>query len=201
MKNLLKNTSIVLLVCIILSFAISENVFASSSNVVIAQPNNSSVIVNGRKIDFESYNINGNNYFKLRDIAMALNSSEKSFDITWNAVINAIVMTKNMAYTPVGGELKQAENFTQKEAKASTTKFYLNDQEVSLESYNIGGNNYIKLRDIGKTIDFNVDWNANLRTITLNTALGYGPIEPSSPIAPVKPIEPTKPVKPTVWCN
>ena len=41
------------------------------------------------------YNINGNNYFKLRDLAMALNYSERTFAIAWDSASNAIhIITK-----------------------------------------------------------------------------------------------------------
>ncbi len=36
-----------------------------------------SVLVNGKSVAFEAYNIDGSNFFKLRDIAMALSGSAK----------------------------------------------------------------------------------------------------------------------------
>ncbi|MEG0798795.1 MAG: WG repeat-containing protein, partial [Acidaminococcaceae bacterium] len=42
------------------------------------------VTVNGKDVAFDAYNINGNNYFKLRDLAFALSGSEKQFDVGWD---------------------------------------------------------------------------------------------------------------------
>lgn len=36
---------------------------------------------------------------------------------------------------------------------------FIDRQQVRMETYNINGNNYVKLRDIGKAVGFNVYWN------------------------------------------
>lgn len=41
-------------------------------------------------------------------------------------------------------------------ATPSTQTFYVDDQQVELEAYAINGNNYVKLRDIGQAVGFNV---------------------------------------------
>jgi len=41
-------------------------------------------------------------------------------------------------------------------ATPSTQTFYLNDQQIELEAYAINGHNYVKLRDVGQAVDFNV---------------------------------------------
>jgi hypothetical protein len=40
-----------------------------------ASPTSSTVLVNGKNVAFDAYNINGNNYFKLRDLAYTLNGT------------------------------------------------------------------------------------------------------------------------------
>lgn len=49
----------------------------------------------------------------------------------------------------------------------------LNGQEVTLTGYNIGGNNYFKLRDVGQKVGFNVSWNGDTRTVEIDTSTGY----------------------------
>lgn len=41
-------------------------------------------------------------------------------------------------------------------AEPSWSPIYVDGQQVQMTAYNIGGNNYVKLRDIGKAVDFNV---------------------------------------------
>jgi len=52
-------------------------------------------LVNGKIVEFEAYNINGYNYFKLRDLAQAVNNTEKNFEVTWDAANNAINLISN----------------------------------------------------------------------------------------------------------
>ena len=37
-------------------------------------------------------------------------------------------------------------------ANPSSQKFYINEQRIPLEAYEINGSNYVKLRDIGQTV-------------------------------------------------
>ena len=60
-----------------------------------AVANSSDVYLDERKIELTSYSINGNNYFKLRDIASAVN-----FDVDWDGVSNTIIIDYRCDYTP-----------------------------------------------------------------------------------------------------
>lgn len=44
-------------------------------------------------------------------------------------------------------------------AERSTSPVYVDGQRVALEAYNINGANYVKLRDVGQAVGFNVYWN------------------------------------------
>lgn len=54
------------------------------------------------------------------------------------------------------GPAAQAADYLK--ATLSTQPVCVNGQQVQLESYLIHGNNFVKLRDIGKTVGFNVYW-------------------------------------------
>lgn len=140
-----------------------------------AKPTSSKVMINGVNIAFEAYNINGNNYFKLRDLAKALNESEKKFEITWDGVKKAINILTNQSYTSVGGELFASGNTNNKNASLSASKIFLNGAIKALTAYNIDGNNYFKLRDIGKVINFAVTWDGTNNTINIDTTKNYIP--------------------------
>ena len=43
-------------------------------------------------------------------------------------------------------------------AEPTGQKIYVDGEQVSMTAYNIGGNNYVRLRDIGKEVGFNVCW-------------------------------------------
>lgn len=154
-------------------FSVSTYAATVYQGEIRARFTNSAVMIDGKRVAFESYNINDSNYFKLRDLAQALKDSGKKFDISWDSVKNAINLLSNHSYTSVGGELAFSGNFEEKNALQTTSKIYLDGNEVALTAYNIGGSNYFKLRDVGKVSNFGVTWDANANTIRIDTATGY----------------------------
>lgn len=144
---------------------------ASEAN---ATPNRSTVLVDGKEVAFDAYTINQNNYFKLRDLAQILNGSDKKFEVAWDGEANAITMTSGQSYTSVGGELAAGDGL-EKTATLSTSTIYLDKAPVQLAAYTINNNNYFKLRDIGKALNFDVSWNGLANTIVIDTTKDYTP--------------------------
>ncbi|MCL2059136.1 MAG: copper amine oxidase N-terminal domain-containing protein [Oscillospiraceae bacterium] len=137
-----------------------------------ASPTASIILVDGLNVAFEAYNISGNNYFKLRDLAFALTGTAKQFDVGWNGASNAITITSGNPYTPVGGEMAVI-GAQVKTAAASSAKVFLDGKETQFAAYLIDGNNYFKLRDIGAALDFGVDWDEGHNTVLIDTAKAY----------------------------
>ena len=129
-------------------------------------------MVNDKQVNFDAYNIRGYNYFKLRDIALALRGSVKQFEVGWDAVSNTITLTSGKPYTEVGGEMAKmgVDNQT---ANWTTSTICLNGVEVRPVVYKINNNNYFMLRDLRKALDFNVSWDSATNTITIDTSMGY----------------------------
>ncbi|MDR1574019.1 MAG: hypothetical protein LBS24_06885 [Clostridiales Family XIII bacterium] len=156
-------------------FAVSATPSAPAGSASpTAKPTASTVIVGGESVAFDAYNINDNNYFKLRDLAFTLSGTEKQFEVGWDSANNAIALTSGKAYTSVGGEM-EGKGADDKTAAPTSSKIILDSKEVSLTAYNIGGNNYFKLRDIGAAFDFGVDWDGAKNTIVIDTSKSYTP--------------------------
>jgi len=151
----------------------AETAQASTPASASAVPSPSSVRVDGQAVAFEAYNIDGYNYFKLRDLAMALNGSEKQFAVNWDSEKNAINLVTGMAYLPVGGELAVSDRPATQQATPTVSKLYINGAEADITAYNIGGFNYFKLRDIAKAIDCGITWDAETSTIGIDPASSY----------------------------
>ncbi|WP_313164253.1 stalk domain-containing protein [Sedimentibacter sp.] len=138
-----------------------------------AVPTASEVVVDGKNVSFEAYNIDGYNYFKLRDLAMAVTGSEKQFEVTWDAEKNAINLVSGEVYTPVGGEFAVSEGTESVQAIVNQSTIYIDGEEIALQAYTIGGNNYFKLRDVGEVFDIGVLWDGELNQIAIDTVVGY----------------------------
>ena len=78
---------------------------ASAAGERQATPTAATVMVDGRVVAFDAYNIDGNNYFKLRDLAYTLNGTAKQFSVEWDGDNNAINLTGGKAYEPDGSEM------------------------------------------------------------------------------------------------
>ncbi|WP_409346097.1 hypothetical protein [Paenibacillus sp. MBLB4367] len=135
----------------------------------------SKVTVDGVVKSFDAYTINGNNYFKLRDIAYILSGTTRRFEVTWDGEKNAISLFSGKPYTVIGGEMTLTTGDRTKSAILSTSKVYLEGKEIKLTAYTIDGNNYFKLRDLGSTFDFYVGWDGNNNTVEIESMFSYVP--------------------------
>jgi hypothetical protein len=143
------------------------------AEAVTAKPTSSAVLIDGKPVSFKAYNIGGSNYFKLRDLAMALNGSAKQFEVSWDDSVNTINITTGKSYTAVGGELAATGGTGHISADLTTSCVCVDGALKKLTAYNIGGNNYFKLRDIAAAIDFGVTWDSGTNTIRIDTKTGY----------------------------
>lgn len=135
------------------------------------------VEIDGQAVQLAAYNINGNNYFKLRDLAYALNGGAKQFAVSFDAATLSINLIPGEAYTAVGGELAAVAAANELEVGESTHSLLLNQQPATARAYHINGNNYFLLRDIGRLLDFSVTWDAERQAVCIDTARGYNPAE------------------------
>lgn len=71
-------------------------------------------------------------------------------------------------------------------AEPTWQKIYVDGEQVSMTAYNIGGNNYVRLRDIGKEVGFNVYWDNGVQIDSDADYTGEKP-EQMAKAAPVTP--------------
>lgn len=137
-----------------------------------AKQSSSKVIVDGKTVDFDAYNIEGNNYIKLRDIAFVLDGSSKQFEIDWDQQKRAINLISNKSYTEVGGELEKNSDGIKK-LRFNESSLYIDGKDAILMSYNINDNNYFKLRDIAREFNIGIDWDQKTKTVKIDTTKDY----------------------------
>lgn len=155
--------------CITTILALTNSAYA-----IEATPTSSEIIVDGEKLVLEAYNIDGNNYFKLRDLAYILNGTNSQFGVGYDSDTNSIYLTTGQSYVAVGGECKKDTPISSIEIAETTSNLVKDGKTIDMTAYNINGNNYYKLRDVGKEFDFIVDFDANKNLIAVNTKNSVG---------------------------
>ncbi|MGP1570163.1 MAG: WG repeat-containing protein [Eubacteriales bacterium] len=150
----------------------SNTISSVEPDGIKAVKTSANVLVDGKTVEFDAYNINGSNYFKLRDVAFIFKGTAKKFNVSWDAISKSVSLKTGKEYIKVGGEMAKTDE-AQKTALKSDVKVTIDGKEAKIEAYNIGGNNYFKLRDLGKEIRFGVDWNKDTNSIAVNTKKGY----------------------------
>ncbi len=58
-------------------------------------------------------------------------------------------------------------------ARPTSQTFYVYGQQVQFEAYEIHGNNFVKLRDIGRIVDFGVTYDGTTNTVHLDPNASY----------------------------
>ena len=82
-----------LLIGLALGFALGSPA-AQAIEGIFAQRCTSPILLNGAPVEIEAYNLNGHNYFKLRDIGKAV-----GFNVYWNAEDGTVQIETNRPYT------------------------------------------------------------------------------------------------------
>ena len=67
-------------------------------------------------------------------------------------------------------------------ATLSTNRILVDGQEVRLTAYNINGNNYVMLRDVGKTVGFEVYWDGDAKCVQVESEKPYTGEAPEKPV-------------------
>ena len=70
-------------------------------------------------------------------------------------------------------------------ATPSPQTIYVDGQRVNMTAYNIGGSNYVKLRDVGKAVDFAVTYDAATKSVQIDSDAPYVE-ESQTPAAPAE---------------
>jgi hypothetical protein len=122
--------------------------------------------IDGELVDVQPYNIDGANYFKLRDLAALLKDTESRFDVAYEAP--NMIVTTGEAYTPIDGDLEKGEDRSGT-AVPSAQVLMVDGEKVDILVYNIGGNNYFQLRGLGELVGFEVGYDDATRTMLVET--------------------------------
>lgn len=153
---------------------------ANALTIVPTRTKGQAVYVGSTRVYPTGYNINDNNYFKLRDVGKLV-----GFGVDWNEDTRTVEISTTRTAPELAGIADTA--VTGVTAKPTDQRITVDGKEVSMTAYKIKGNNYVKLRDIGKTINFGVSFNMATKAVSIDPNGTYveevKPTIPSTPTA------------------
>ncbi len=131
-----------------------------------ASPSTAKVMVNGEMVNFGAYEIEGFNYFKLTDMAYAIDGTACQFQVTWDAEKFAINMVTGEPHLYLGTEL-QGNSGKNEVAEQFLSTVYKNGEAIDVLVYTINGSSYFQLDSLRGTLGIDVGWDGETSTITI----------------------------------
>ena len=123
--------------------------------------------VNGEAKTAEIYNIGGNNYFKLRDMAALLTGTGSRFSVDYDEESRTVIIKTGEAYEQQPGDLEPGEDKSASAVRSNQSIQIDGVTVADLTAYNIGGNNFFKLTELGEKLGFNVEYDAAADTMVV----------------------------------
>jgi len=152
-------------------------VFAST-HIATTYQNEVSIMIDSQRHTLTAYNIDGYNYFRLRDICKPLD-----FSVEWNSSVHSVWVDTSKAYAGAHDDYIPPMKTISLEVK--DMEVYINGVGKQISSCNIEGYNYFKLRDIAdlsknsayESKNHNpkciiVDWDNASQTTIITTHIG-----------------------------
>ena len=127
---------------------------------------NNSIDIDGKYSQVASYNIGGNNYFRLRDLATILAGTDAEFDVGYDDVERLITIKSE---TPLSGTPSLIQLDSNDIAVPNDMTVMVDDLYVAPTAYNINGFTYFKLRDLGQILGFGVAWDEASQSMVITT--------------------------------
>ncbi len=129
--------------------------------------NQAAVSLNGQPIELEAYNIDGNNYFKLRDFALILADTPQCFDVAWDQEKQVINLVSGQVYSRAQVDTLAKGDGQNKTAISYESGILLDSAKADLRAYTINDNNFFQLRDLCGLFGVDVQWDGAKNQISL----------------------------------
>ncbi len=125
------------------------------------------VKLDGKDVVIYGYNIDGYNYFKLRDLAAVLKDSKAKFGVEYKDGV--VTLTKAADYKVVESDQKEVKAMSK--GMLTNDKVLVGDKALTATAYKVDGSNYYKLRDLGKELGFGVGYDEATKSVLLTSVV------------------------------
>ncbi len=142
---------------------------ATNNTIVVS---NSPDVPDAHVVRPAAYKVEGDNYFRLRDLAMLLRGSAREFAVDYDVAAKTVSITSGRTYEPIGGEMSgTAAGYGS--AIPTNNAIRIDGESASLTVFKIGGDNYFRLRDLGRALGFYVGYDEHTKIVYISGAKGY----------------------------
>ena len=156
-----------LLLAILMLVTLIPTAFAESKTVD-AVKNTKKVTLDGEEVKVGSYDVEGYNYLKLRDVAAILNTKKCQFNVGFDAPTKLITVELAKGYEKVEGDLAEIKDEKAK-AIVSVKKILVNGEEKEIKTALINEYNYMQLRDLASLVGLDVKYDKVNKVIMLKS--------------------------------
>ena len=167
--------SALLVLCIALAL-LPGTAWAAASNTPKVRLSPQKLSVDGKNVECEKYNIDGSNYFKLRDLAYMLNGTGSQFGVEYDNATKTVRITTGAPYTPNGTELATGVDNSVSAQRSGQTITINGQARSDLTVYNIGGSNFFQLRELENILGFDVDFDEGTNTAIVRSSYIFTPV-------------------------
>ena len=125
------------------------------------------VKLDGKDVVIYGYNIDGYNYFKLRDLAAVLKDSQAKFGVEYKDGV--VTLTKAADYKVAESDQKEVKAMSK--GMLTNDKVLVGDKALTATAYKVDDSNYYKLRDLGKELGFGVGYDEATKSVLLTSVV------------------------------
>ena len=156
-------------VCAALTAAVLLGGVTATAAGKTASASRQRILVDGSGVEAQAYAVGGYNYFRLQDLAAMLSETEARFSLHFDENAKTVAATTGAAYTPAGDELTLGEDGAVT-CVESDWKLLVDGAEIPVESYEIGGSLYFRLRTAASALGFCVDYDEKEDSVVIRSA-------------------------------
>lgn len=156
------------------------------ASVMAAKPTTQTFVVNNRVVDCVAYNIDGYNYFKLRDVVKGLSDTGDKINVRYDREARVVEVVPDEAYVSSPKEEGKivAVEVPDSQVVMGRAKVKINGAVREVESCNIAGYNFLKIRSLGEVLSKEVGYDNAKRVVHIGIYDGSKVKLPSNPAAP-----------------
>lgn len=151
----------------VLAVALLGALLCVPSSAMAAKPTTQTFVVNNRVVDCVAYNIGGYNYFKLRDVVKSLSDTGDRINVRYDKDARVVEVVPGEAYVSSLAEegITKAVEVPDAQVVMGHAKVKINGVVREVESCNISGYNFLKIRSLGEVLSKEVGYDNVKRAV------------------------------------